>query len=58
MLIDKGSDSNKYNNNNKTADKTNPKTGDIIMAAVGILVVSGAALAGVYYLTKKKRETE
>ena len=58
MLIDKGSDSNKYNNNNKTADKTNPKTGDIIMAAVGILVVSGAALAGVYYLTKKKRETK
>ena len=58
MLIDKGSDSNKYNNNNKTADKTNPKTGDIIMAAVAILVVSGAALAGVYYMTKKKRETK
>ena len=58
MLIDKGSDSNKYNNNNKTADKTNPKTGDIIMAAVAILVVSGAALAGVYYLTKKKRTTK
>ena len=55
MLIDKGTDSNKYNNNNKTADKTNPKTGDIIMAAVAILVVSGAALAGIYYLTKKKR---
>ena len=58
MLIDKGSDSNKYNNNNKTADKTNPKTGDIIMAAVAILVVSGAALAGIYYITKKKRETK
>lgn len=58
MLIDKGSDSNKYNNNNKTADKTNPKTGDIIMAAVAILVVSGAALAGIYYLTKKKRGTK
>ena len=57
MLIDKGTDSNKYNNNNKTADKTNPKTGDIIMAAVAILVVSGAALAGIYYLTKKKRGT-
>lgn len=55
MLIDKGTDSNKYNNNNKTADRTNPKTGDIIMAAVAILVVSGAALAGIYYLTKKKR---
>lgn len=55
MLIDKGTDSNKYNNNNKTADKTNPKTGDIIMAAVAILVVSGAALVGIYYLTKKKR---
>ena len=58
MLIDKGTDSNKYNNNNKTADKTNPKTGDIIMAAVAILVVSGAALAGIYYLTKKKRTTD
>ena len=58
MLIDKGTDSNKYNNNNKTADKTNPKTGDIIMAAVAILVVSGAALAGIYYLTKKKRGTK
>ena len=58
MLIDKGTDSNKYNNNNKTADKTNPKTGDIIMAAVAILMVSGAALAGIYYLTKKKRGTK
>ena len=58
MLIDKGTDSNKYNNNNKKADKTNPKTGDIIMAAVAILVVSGAALAGIYYLTKKKRGTK
>lgn len=58
MLIDKGTDSNKYNNNNKTADRTNPKTGDIIMAAVAILVVSGAALAGIYYLTKKKRGTK
>ena len=58
MLIDKGTDSNKYNNNNKTADKTNPKTGDIIMAAVAILVASGAALAGIYYLTKKKRGTK
>ena len=58
MLIDKGTDSNKYNNTNKTADKTNPKTGDIIMAAVAILVVSGAALAGIYYLTKKKRGTK
>lgn len=58
MLIDKGTDSNKYNNNNETADKTNPKTGDIIMAAVAILVVSGAALAGIYYLTKKKRSTK
>lgn len=58
MLIDKGTDSNKYNNNNKTADKTNPKTGDIIMAAVAILVVSGAALAGIYYMTKKKRGTK
>lgn len=58
MLIDKGTDSNKYNNNNKTADKTNPKTGDIIMAAVAILVVSGAALAGIYYLTKRKRGTK
>ena len=58
MLIDKGTDSNNYNNNNKTADKTNPKTGDIIMAAVAILVVSGAALAGIYYLTKKKRGTK
>ena len=58
MLIDKGTDSNKYNNNNKTADKTHPKTGDIIMAAVAILVVSGAALAGIYYLTKKKRGTK
>ena len=58
MLIDKGTDSNKYNNNNKTADKTNPKTGDIIMAAVAVLVVSGAALAGIYYLTKKKRGTK
>lgn len=58
MLIDKGTDSNKYNNNNKTADRTNPKTGDVIMAAVAILVVSGAALAGVYYLTKKKRGTK
>ncbi len=58
MLIDKGTDSNKYNNNNKTADKTNPKTGDIIMAAVAILAVSGAALAGIYYLTKKKRGTK
>lgn len=57
MLIDKGNDPNKYNNNNKTADRTNPKTGDIIMAAVAILVVSGAALAGIYYLTKKKRTT-
>ena len=58
MLIDKGTDSNKYNNNNKTADRTNPKTGDIIMAAVAILVVSGVALAGIYYLTKKKRGTK
>lgn len=58
MLIDKGTDSNKYNNNNKTADRTNPKTGDIIMAAVAILVVSGAALAGIYYMTKKKRGTK
>ena len=58
MLIDKGTDSNKYNNNNKTADRTNPKTGDIIMAAVAILVVSGAALAGIYCLTKKKRGTK
>ena len=58
MLIDKGTDSNKYNNNNTTADKTNPKTGDIIMAAVAILVVSGAALAGIYCLTKKKRGTK
>lgn len=58
MLIDKGTDSNKYNNNNKTADRTNPKTGDIIMAAVAILVVSGAALTGIYYLTKKKRGTK
>lgn len=58
MLIDKGTDSNKYNNNNKTADRTNPKTGDIIMAAVAILVVSGAALAGIYYLTKRKRGTK
>ena len=58
MLIDKGNDPNTYNNNNKTADKTNPKTGDIILAAVAIMVVSAAALAGVYYICKRKRASK
>lgn len=58
LLIDKGTDANTYNNNNSTADSTNPKTGDIIMGAVVVLVVSAAALAAVYYVSKKKRTSK
>lgn len=54
MLIDKGTDANKYNNNNSTADRTNPKTGDDIVVTVAVLGVSVAALAAVYFLNKKR----
>ena len=36
------------------ADKTNPKTGDMIFIPVIFMVVSGAAIAGVYFYTTKR----
>ena len=39
---------------NEKADKTNPKTGDMIFIPVIFMVVSGAAIAGVYFYTKKR----
>lgn len=36
------------------ADKTNPKTGDMIFIPVIFMVVSGAAIAGVYFYNKKR----
>ena len=38
----------------ETADKTNPKTGDMIMVPVIFMLVSGAAIAGVYFYNKKR----
>lgn len=54
LLIDKGTDANTYNNKNSTSDSTNYKTGDIIIAAVVVMGVSAAALAAVYYVSKKR----
>ena len=39
---------------NEEADKTNPKTGDMIFIPVIFMVVSGAAIAGVYFYNKKR----
>ena len=39
---------------NEKADKTNPKTGDMIFIPVIFMVVSGAAIAGVYFYNKKR----
>ena len=36
------------------ADKTNPKTGDMIFIPVIFMVVSGTAIAGVYFYNKKR----
>lgn len=36
------------------ADKTNPKTGDMIFIPVIFMLVSGAAIAGVYFYNKKR----
>ena len=36
------------------ADTTNPKTGDMIMVPVIFMLVSGAAIAGVYFYNKKR----
>ena len=36
------------------ADTTNPKTGDMIMIPVIFMLVSGAAIAGVYFYNKKR----
>lgn len=38
----------------KKADKTNPKTGDMIFIPVIFMVVSSAAIAGVYFYNKKR----
>lgn len=54
MLTDKGTDANKYNNNNSTADKTNPKTGDTIVTTVVVLGGSVAALAAAWFVSKKR----
>lgn len=39
---------------NEKPDKTNPKTGDMIFIPVIFMVVSGAAIAGVYFYNKKR----
>ena len=41
---------------NEEADKTNPKTGDMIFIPVIFMVVSGAAIAGVYFYNKIIRQ--
>ena len=46
---------NSYNNNAATADPSNPTTGDMIMMAVTVLAVSGAALALVFFVSKKRK---
>ncbi len=45
---------NAKSNTNEKADKTNPKTGDMIFIPVIFMVVSGAAIAGVYFYNKKR----
>lgn len=45
---------NAKNTTNEKADKTNPKTGDMIFIPVIFMVVSGAAVAGVYFYNKKR----
>lgn len=45
---------NVKNTTNEKADKTNPKTGDMIFIPVIFMVVSGAAIAGVYFYNKKR----
>ena len=40
--------------NTDKADTTNPKTGDMIMIPVIFMLVSGAAIAGVYFYNKKR----
>ncbi len=45
---------NAKNTTNEKADKTNPKTGDMIFIPVIFMVVSGAAIAGVYFYNKKR----
>lgn len=54
MLTDKGTDPNTYNNKNSTADKTNPKTGDMIVTAVVVMGLSASALAAAWYVSKKR----
>ena len=45
---------NAKSNTTEKADKTNPKTGDMIFIPVIFMVVSGAAIAGVYFYNKKR----
>lgn len=45
---------NAKSTSNEKADKTNPKTGDMIFIPVIFMVVSGAAIAGVYFYNKKR----
>ena len=45
---------NAKSSTNEKADKTNPKTGDMIFIPVIFMVVSGAAIAGVYFYNKKR----
>lgn len=40
--------------NNATADSSNPKTGDMILAPVAVLGLSASALAVLFYLNKKR----
>lgn len=45
---------NAKSTNTDKADTTNPKTGDMIMIPVIFMLVSGAAIAGVYFYNKKR----
>lgn len=54
MLTDKGTDANKYNNNNATADKSNYKTGDVIFVPVMAMALTGALLTAAYIFGKER----
>lgn len=57
MLINGGganTSNNNYNNNVNTADPSNPTTGDYIFMAVTVLAISGAALAVIFFMKKRK----
>lgn len=46
---------NSYNTNTSTSDPSNYTTGDMIFMAVTVLAVSGAALALIFFVNKKRK---